>query len=364
MSPQDFRRRMIKGTPIEEKEAHIWGGTWDTLPTHPGIAIMFEPELAKPDREVVPSVISTYFMKSLGSTGRECLERLDSIRSAWGNIAESDQGLVYSHLFYCIDVCIRTQTRPFVLLNKGVYEGTVLLGAGYEMTICRKIFGPVPHATLIKDLQNSGSHNNSLRLICEILETPVDGVENMRTLATIIKQKNVRVQDRQKILDWAKHLNFPVSFWKVNTDSVLAILRLLSEPTGVLAVEEPMHYSALFCEDRETNLLSVFGSTAPTFEIGGAKTLKLSANPTTKKIICRFISLSSAVLDFKSIKESGVFHNDPDTVPKSYTTREFRGKDMQVVLRDLQRYCSVLATTETTSSSSGVIAQSAEGFEW
>jgi hypothetical protein len=170
--------------------------------------------------------------------------------------------------------------------------------------------------------------------------------------------------EKERVKERAKCLSFDVPFWRFNIDTIKEACTYIID-TEIDLIEEPMHYSALFCNDREMEVLSGFGPSAFTFNIPGAPVVKLSAKENPKRIVARMVPLETAIMDLRTIRSDKSFHNNPVHVARSYVTREFSGKEVGNLMSLLQNIGNSNMAASATESS--VSLQKEETFtagEW
>jgi len=327
-------------------------GTLNDLPTQWMMFFPFVEELAREDKTMIPTIIERYFFKTLGSSQPQCFLNSSAIRSAYGNIASTLAGKSYTHIFLGIDVALRSQTMLFVLIEHQQYQGFVLCGARYTIAIGPKVYEPSDSALVRRLIESNSSHTSILGRIAQIF-TDINPAQ-ITSMRHLSKMVNVGTTTRDMIQDvkpLLALLKFPQPFWTFNYEAVQKALLAILGPDEDMDNDEPMHYSAVFSNDKVFQVLSAFGFQAPIFSIPGTTPHPLARNIVPSPFVIRLSSLEDAVANFKHIVDTGVVRNGIRSKGKSFTEREFVHIESSTLWGHLQNVLGVVTVADSESIS-------------
>jgi protein associated with RNAse G/E len=314
----------------------IYGGP-DTLPPLPGIWCRFLHDLCDPDNSTVPDFINDYLIASLGMIPKTQSDKIHAIRSAWGNIAKTNAGNVLAHLTKCIRIGLNCQAQVYPLFTSDRYEGSVILGEGFSITVCGIEYKPIVSTELRRLIAESGTNIAILREIAQQChDDDVMRCNTMRELSQLLRTKQLSEIDKKNLLDKVKHLDFGESFWGVNVTSISKSFDYIGNPEAPIETGEPMHYSAVFYTSRIQEVLSAYGPMAPSFMIPASRVIKLTAKTEMPELlVVRIVVLSTAVFDWNKMLETKSITNNPSNLGRNNANRPFRGDDKSTLWKCL-----------------------------
>lgn len=291
-----------------------WGSIGN-IPNASGIFVPFVAELAVEDTLTVPTLVSTYFLRSLASTHATMIGQMDSIRSGWSMVACTRLGHEWSHMAKCIEIALQAQCFVYPIYTNDVYEGTVICGAGYRVGLRDQVFGPSAYAELLTTVQDNTMHRKSLLDIVNIVgaehHADISGCEDIRTLSKLLLTMKLDETSKQEIVKCAMNLNFRNKYWSTSAANMQRALHYLSKPDEEIETDIPMYPKYIFSIDRDEQIFSAFGHMAPTFMIpNGRKCVMQSMEAAPKNLTIRTVSVDAAVLDFKYIRDNGYITNN------------------------------------------------------
>jgi hypothetical protein len=334
--------------------AIAWG-TPSQIPNASGIFFPFIPELCSWDHLTVPNLIEDYFLKSLGKTPEQQVDRSDSIRSAWGVVSKTDAGNVLAHLGKVIHLAIRSQCRVFPLVSEGVYHGCILSGARFYIGHYGKIIYPTTYAKLQDE---TGSFHFHTKVLTTILDLVGDDDANskgrpttMRELRKILLDATLSEEERDEIRKLAVHLNFKEKFMGLNAQT---IIKLLDELNNLADQNDelPLHPSALFSRDAVYVALSAFGYQAPSPMIDSCPKIKVKGGSPPNTFVFRQKPLDIATIDWKKVLETREITNNPRNLSRQNRDRAIVGNDKATVWGKMVETMSAggVALTEITAA--------------
>jgi len=282
-----------------------WMEEGDDLPTTGGLFFHFVSDLSHADYKTVPSVLSRHFIGCFGSNKTDALEQIKILRERWGNVADTDLGREYAHLFTVIDIGLRAQARIIPIFSAGRYNGCVLSGVGYTISINRKVYEPLDMNALSADLErhagNSG-YLNAIAAICEATGDERSRIVRSRTfweLKYALEELSINENDRDEIVKLAMKLSFK-RHWAFNEQLIASALRLAASTDNIDSV--PIHPSVLFSSDRLTLVWSGFGFNAPSCNFIGGPVVDLrKPKSATGSIAWKSVPLIQALADLQQI---------------------------------------------------------------
>jgi len=314
-----------------------WGSS-GTVPQQHGMLFPYVQELANPDQEAVYQLVSTYFVKALGTTMATQATRLDELKSSLGIVAKTTTGHVLAHLATCISIAIPAQARCFPLFSDRVYEGCVILGAGWSVAHRGKISRPLPSTNLAQEIAAQGSHSVSMRRITEILSgdddiemNEDDMITSMWSLHEKCVSSSVSQAERNEILALALHLQFRTRKWAINSRSIITCLELIA---GISEFDDdcPIHVSQLFAEDRTALALSCFGFEAPSFIIPNGTNKEITrGGGAPSHVTVRSVALPQAIIDMNTMLKDRYIRFSTPSLSARFKYRQFDATDKTTI---------------------------------
>lgn len=350
---------------VNAKPSQIQNDRWGpvgNIPNCSGIFVPFVAELAVEDPLTVPMLVSTYFLRSLASTHASMISQMDSIRSGWSMVASTRLGHEWSHLAKCIDVALQAQCFVYPIYTNDVYEGTVICGAGYRVGLRDRMFGPVAYDELQKAVRDNTMHRKSLNEIIGIVgdehEHDISVCEDMRTLSKLLLTLPLDEVSKGQIVKAAMKLNFRNKYWSTSAAKTQLALHYLANPDESIPSDIPMYPKYIFSVDRDERVLSAFGHSAPTFMIPNGRKCEMKNMETPpKNLTVRTVTVETAVLDLKYIREQGYITNN-------LTNLSAKHKDVPIkseFKKDIWRLLRTITQREGDSSDSPMIADVVSG---
>jgi hypothetical protein len=320
---------------IPERAHTPWATSVDQLPQTDGLFIPYHPQLFFFDIFMAPRVIAKHFIGCLGSSKEGCLKTMEKVKGDWGVLGKTDVGKILSHLAFCIDLAIQAQARVVPLILNGRYTGVFFSGSGYSVSIDGTLYAPTTFDKVAQAIEESTTHSKILGEILVLLGKSGDINDGMSDIGKIVKDQSftsmslrslclsskVTVDDKAKILELAKALDFRHVRFGVNANHIAEALKLISDVPTPLPSTLPIHSSMLFETDRLKVVWSCFGFTAPTFlPVGGThinltdKTYEVSFRrgtetvTETKPFDClhiRLVHFENAIEDLERVRKEG-----------------------------------------------------------
>lgn len=298
------------------KPTRITGPTWgskETIPNASGLYVPYVKDLSVADTVTLPTLIANTFVRSLSSTQQGMFEQLEKLRSAWGLIATTEFGHEVSHLSKCIDIALQAQAAIYPVYHNNIYEGSVIFGAGFNISVRGKSIEPIAYADLQALVSESSAHSKAIREITQAVDQGPDifaECDSMRALSAIVKGLGLDEITRQTIIKAAHKLSFVQKYWSTSIPNIMQMVELLFDSEKEISVDIAMHPNYLFSSDRVEMVLSAFGHQAPTFMISGGQKCELKVEQPPKNFHVRTTTVENAVLDMKYLIENGYITNN------------------------------------------------------
>jgi hypothetical protein len=339
--PDYVRLSCAKPSKMSER---MWGPI-EHIPNASGLFVPYVFELAVADSVTVPTLVSTYFLRSLAPTVTQMFAVLDSIRSSWGIIETSGLGHEISHLCRCIDIALQAQAAVYPIYTHGIYEGSVIYGAGYSVCFRGRSIEPIAYTELQKEVGRTSTHSRSIETIKakandDDTRTAIDGATTMRELSIVVRSMHLDESQKQEILGAAYGLCYHNKYWSTSPVFIMKSLEYLQNEVEIPS-DVPMYPRYLFSQDRMELVMSAFGHQAYTFMIpNGAKCELESADDPPKNFHVRTIAIESAVLDMRYAMEHGYVTNNMHSLSSKHRDMPLNGstkKEVWDMLRDVHR---------------------------
>jgi len=358
------------------KDTIGWGGPSD-IPTCAGLYIPFIHDLVKPDSKTVPDVLVKYFSPCLGTSVETVKSSVESVRSAWGIVAETLVGHELSHMGKCIAFAIEAQSRAFAIFDSDRYEGMVISGAGYTAVVERETFVPVEPAVLSTRVLEFSTHGSAARAIAQLAGVPVEDlftpkvpgtdrrvqVTSMSTLAGILQTIAITEANKDEIKKQAAYLRFG-SVWRFNSSSIGEALSLLKIPLNEID-NLPIHPSYMFSRDVVELVWSCFGRFAPSPIYPNSPKVDLTKGQRPTRIAFHQVPVDIAIGHMKEI----AIHKEV-TVPQgrrrsaAYKDIIFEGVEAKNLFAALTLFAVGVEVVPTSSHTRGNVSEaSASLFE-
>lgn len=329
-------------------------GTPSQIPNTSGIFFPFIPELSSWDSLTVPNLVDDFFLKSLGKTPEQQIERSHSIRSAWGIVSKTDAGNVLAHLCKVVHLAIRSQCRVFPLISEEVYHGCILSGARFYIGYYGKVIYPATYAKLQDETGSFHFHTKVLNAILQIVGDDVlddSRPKTMRELRKLLLDATLSEEERDEIRKLAVHLNFKEKFLGLNAQT---IIKLLDELNNLADQNDelPLHPSALFSRDAVYVALSAFGYQAPSPMIDSCPKIKVKGGTPPNTFVFRQKPLDIATIDWKKVLETKEITNNPRNLSRQNRDRSIVGNDKATVWGKMVETMSAggVASSEVTAA--------------
>lgn len=325
-------------------------------------------------------------MGLLGLSPQEANDELNNIKSAWGNLVDTEWGHVLTHLFFMIKICLSCQATIRVIMGNGdLYAGVVLLGGEFSIFMRDLEYKPVSAADLATAFPKASPHDSSLSRIYSLMyyvdqaarDAAMLTVDSIGDIAFHINSHPIPEPNKAEAMRLAMHLQFPgQEYLPSNAYNISRIFRAISD-TSIPLDTFPRHPSTLFEQERRYILLSAFGPFVPSFNVPGGKVMKLensfevddrsAKGVVTKRTVSKIALLNVPFAQGKKdlddmIKDKTIKNPFGNALGNRISTqsvvRTFEGKSAQEVISSLR---AMVGVSMVGSSGAGQGKRKADG---
>jgi hypothetical protein len=336
----NIQLKAAKPTSIRDNR---WGPV-DRMPNLSGLYVPYVRELAIGDTVTLPRLMTDVFLRSLASTQTGMIAAVDKLRSAWGVICTTDTGHELSHLSRCIEIALNAQAIVYPVYTNDVYEGCVIGGAGYSVSIKGVSLVPSSYEDLQKVVRKTSMHSFALSEISDLLSeegrTDLESCVTMRQVSDVVNREKLDDIGRQHIVKSAYKLSFTNNYWSTSVTNIKRMMELIADPDEDIDVNIPMHPKYLFTNDRIELVLSAFGHQAPSFMITNAAKCALSSREPPRNFHVRTTTVETAVSDMKYVMENRYITNNNQRLSSKHRDIPIKGNDKARIWADLQAIVS------------------------
>lgn len=269
-------------------------GTYNDMPTLPGLVFPFFDDMLETDTNFVASVVRTYFLECLGDTRDGILAGYRAFKGSMGSVAPTLTGKVLQHIFGGIKLAIESQARLFLLYDQKRYLGFTIHGWYFTISIDGYKHRPLVHKELLGKVRLIDEHAVAVAEILAKLmkmkldtgkkptkkylqDAKVDVVSNPRKLADLIREFDLSDQDDVvEIEKLANRLSFPQRYLEFSVENVLRAVDLLVAGSFP-PVDLPMYVrgGTLTTLNPVLSVFAMFGNEAFSFRTAGGKPTRI-----------------------------------------------------------------------------------------
>jgi len=229
-----------------------------------GVFARFVPELSDDDQFGVPNFFSKFLRRSLGNSASEILETIERFRSAWGILKSTSSGHILSHIVKSIEICIEAHIAPTAIFDQEFYEGMVMNGLGFVISLRTGTFAALSPEDLQKEIQLLETHRKAIDSLKDFLKQGkviVSGeLDNMNDIRKSLLQGKFSETQRDEIRKLVKKLRFPVRKWSINIGTIMTLLNTITTGTDAINDDFPIGPEGIFSDDPTEVAMSCFAS--------------------------------------------------------------------------------------------------------
>lgn len=336
-----------------------------------GLLFQYEPLLAKFDRSTILTTLRNYFYGCFGDTRGEAAQVWQDVVSGVNILHNTEWGHQMAHICKIIDISLRMQTVPYIMMTASHYDGIYMCGAGYHLGLGENYFSPLPKDIIAERIKTFDSHAEAFWKILGCLDILEDTKLNAFKTNTSIKQlkqlcdsHSIKPNGMATIKATSHLLSFRDDKTLESTGSNIAMaLEMLSDPSKDIYTLPSFHHTALLSQERDYIIWSAFGETAPSFIVPGGRRMALSGNFAVShtsapakgggvvntrqvtKIGAIIKPLAAAVADLREVKSgksvANPFGNAVVNAAQSHMNKVYEKESCQLILSGLRKYVDV-----------------------
>lgn len=344
-----------------------------------GVLLRYVEELCDSDPEGVPSFIENHVLRSLGGDLEEILEKVDDIRSAWGVIRTTRTGHVLSHIAKAMEIAIKCSAGVRLIFERGFYEGTLIVGCGFSITINSDVYLSKSVMDLRIELSSMETHSRALADIKAILFSGEMEVDNRSEIKSMAELRNVCLlsqivdQDKGRVMELARKLRFGRNKLSVNVGNILWLLNHVLDGSDTFGDDDPIAPTALFTTDKLEVAMSCFPElSCPSFRHPSGVAVKLTSDkaPTPPKdnvhkkatganagqvnnggwiFTVRRVEYKEALVDFASMMTSKEARSTSSSVARQMGYFVLSGGNFELVFQKLKQ-CTTRFGAQTATN--------------
>jgi hypothetical protein len=309
---------VLKARPVKHSVKNI--GTSSEIPSSTGHLFPYFLGLITPDAVFMNSMILRRFYQLLGSTHEKCQSTYLEIRHGVNSLATTERGMEICHMMLGIDLALETQTRCYIIIERGTYLGFALLGARYAIFCNTKWFSPATVEDLSKAITRMDPHESAVDDMIAKLEELRAKDQFTKTVdrsmfsepkllaegLSHLKIDDLDEEDSRELDRLARNLNYMGTGYLIKNPQMIAeMLETIASNTAI-ELDRPTYIPSIRAplKDRLFALLSRFGPDAPSFW-----------NDRGSEIMCKSIDKSVETTGGKrKIGTGDVFGNMPSKI--------------------------------------------------
>jgi hypothetical protein len=276
MTFEDINSSVVYAKPSGRPSSVNFGGPGG-CPQLPGLVFPYFKGMTRPDFTTIRECFVNFFFRLFGNDFESCKANLLEIKRGVNNLSNTEGGMEITHAMKGVELALRTQTRLYLVFDKG-YRGFVLLGAHFSVWDGSMWIDPVSPEKIDVELSRMDTHKISISAICEMLskveisrsKIAVDiGPEEIDCAAALIRELSIRdFTDYKETAEFDKNLQgliWKTPYTQLSPDTFLTFLNAFFSGDEVELKDSPVYIPS--CQapvtDRLFQLLARFGPDAP-----------------------------------------------------------------------------------------------------
>lgn len=328
----------------------------------PGKIFKYNKDLALPDTNLIGDVIGRHFLTCLGPDSASQHANLVDLKTAIGNLRFLPVGLILTHMYKCLEICIAAHSGCRPIFAGCTYEGCMLLGGpGCSLLLNDEMVELDSVEDLSAELATVSSHAAALYSIEALfmasggLSGVLPRVKSMFALRKLLIPLKFNQTDRDQIHQYSRDLDFTEQPWGISAGTLQRAFTLIKTPS-LLDSTYPISRFSLFSSDPVRVAFSCFGETScPSWDIPNGKVVRIGANPPSvvdngrpkpgsRAVVTsdadwvmtiRTTDLLACCEDFKKMAGNMSYRTVPSTEARKRGFRSFSRTNMAVFWKDM-----------------------------
>lgn len=309
-----------------------------------GLWCPFIVDLAKPDLKQVLSFVTDYLHPFTGETVQSRQDFLKTLKGVTRRLCSTTMGHELAHITKCLDIGLRSSSIVYCVCEEMTYKGCIINGQ-FVLALSNEYYGP-SEEQLGDLLVSCDKHSQTISAIARICGKDLSHIKSVRELHYALAATPLQLDQIEDIKVHATHLNYREQFWKHNSDNVFVAYSNIMNNLEFTDLSIPMHPSAILDPRVEMNVLSAFGSTAPSLVMSGAPRIVIRGNNLPKDWLFCSLELSQSCDDIAMMKTRKIFQNI--TPNRSSAKYIYKGLGQQLTLQLNQLILRTLDIQVTT----------------
>jgi hypothetical protein len=248
------------------------------IPNFPGYLFPWFPALHEPSSHTILNIMRTYFFRLIQKENKSTWSAYNQGVQRW---YKTDLGKSITHILFCIQIAIESQARLYLIVVKGEYMGSVILGHKFNIMINGILVPPMENTQLLEHASALDKHSSALeKLLIKVRTWKLIALGSSRYIAReqfktcrqvyteiSLRDKPSDENEKQEVLALLQDLTFLETYYPVNAEHLKRVVSSLSsseEPD----ITAPMYLEPIdFLKELSPvyTTLSVFGPIAPSF---------------------------------------------------------------------------------------------------
>jgi hypothetical protein len=308
-------------------------GPAGSTPNLPGFTLPWFPAMILPDTYAITNIIHKYFHANFGADDESSSVAFNIWRREVGNWYRTPQGLAAAHILFCLDLALTAQLRQYVVIESGIYQGSVLLGENALLCAQGRIYRPIGAASLRPLIKAMSAHSSAVEGLSKLLsemtlkegggtaKVSEEDLSNGRVVYRLLGERDVGSDITDELEKLLSDLAFTDNYLSPNVATVIELIKAIGLDDSSFFDDKPMflHRKKYTDSSVEYRCLSAFGPTAPTFHNTSGSIFRLRDTSldevdeqTHKKrlpIIPMFMKdVSTACVDWRRMKKEQALH--------------------------------------------------------
>lgn len=242
-------------------------------------------EMLDGDPDFAFGVFSRLFSKSYADNEIELGELATILRRGFRYLANCGPGRVLQHVYFAIDLSIKTGDVPHFIIDGGEYAGFCLMGGSCKILDKNVLRSPLESDAIRVELSKINEHAVSVESLCTILEgiDMIDGtagsidrpkaLTSPRYIRNEINKRPVNLVEENKttLKSCIEKMKYAQQYWEITPENILKLISRMSSKADM--GDEPMYASDLVLLNRTSDILpylAVFGQQAPSIFEGNS----------------------------------------------------------------------------------------------
>jgi len=341
--------------PSPHQSSYNFGSPSD-VPTKPGVFFPFFEGMNIPDTSFIRDVVGRLFFRNLGSDILHPKDAWKSFRTDISTFAQTDSGLITSHILAGCDMALNGQARLFLVFDAETYKGFCLLGAHFDVFVGNVCYHPLTATELRYELSKVVTRQGSAVILAGLLgkytpmgdEPSADNlVSSQKYLAhylELVDGEDVEEKDLEAMRLCVGKLAFQRTFQSFSARNIKAAIQSILEPDS--AEEVPFYISVKNWRNIDNAVyqaLARFGPNSFSFiaskgteisipeSVAADQHVVFSPMATKGRILVYEKPIPQCVADFDKVLRSGSIQQDEGERAAGQRAYTFWGKEREMI---------------------------------